>query len=73
MKLIPSLFLAALAAFFVLPLPFEWSVSVLATAGLFAIAGSDYQRRMLPLRTAAANAATALPVAERKERFGLAA
>lgn len=73
MKLIPALFLAALAAFFVFPLPFEWSVSALATAGLLAIAGSDYHRRMRPLRTAAATAAAALPLAERKERFGLAA
>jgi hypothetical protein len=54
----PLFFLAALAAFFLLPLDFTSTVSVLFGAGLAAILVADYKRTGRPL-TASAVAAPA--------------
>ncbi len=52
----PLLFLAAIVAFFVLPVDFTTMISVLFVAGLAAIAVCDYQRqtRAKRFRTVAA-------------------
>lgn len=42
----PLLFLAAIVAFFVLPLDFTTMISALFLAGLAAIAVTDYQRHV---------------------------
>jgi hypothetical protein len=49
----PLFFLAALAAFFLLPLDFTATVSVLFGAGLAAILVSDYKRTLPTLRVPA--------------------
>ena len=70
MKTLPALtFIAALAAFVLLPLNFEVTASLLFAAGFAAIFLSDYSRVARSLRQP-------IPVAvhsPRKERFGLAA
>ena len=70
MKTISTLALiSAFAAFLLVPLSFEISVSLLFAAGFTAIALTDYARTMRPLRVPAAVAV--MPA--RKEKFGLAA
>jgi hypothetical protein len=64
----PLFFLAALIAFFVLPLDFTTSVSVLFVAGFAAITVHDYRTRRPYAATAGASVASA-----GRERFRLAA
>lgn len=54
----PLFFLAALVAFFALPLDFTSTVSVLFTAGLGAILFADYKRTVRPLKTTVPATAT---------------
>jgi hypothetical protein len=73
MKTLPAVgFLAALVALLVFPLSVEVTGSVLFAAGFAAIAFSDYARRAQRPPVACART-MALPPAERRERFGLAA
>jgi hypothetical protein len=70
MKTLPALALTvALAAFLLLPVPFELVSSLLFAGGFGAIAVNDYRRRprSVALRVPAAGAT------RRNERFGLAA
>ena len=70
MKTISTLALiAAFAAFLLVPLRFEISVSLLFAVGFTAIALTDYARTLRPLRVSAPVEVTT----PRKERFGLAA
>ena len=70
MKTISTLALiSAFAAFLLVPLSFEISVSLLFAAGFTAIALTDYARTMRPLRVSAPIPVTTV----RKEKFGLAA
>ena len=72
MKTLPALvFVAALAAFVVLPVNFVASLSALFAAGLLAILVSDYSHRPRGLSLRPARV-IAMP-AQRTERFGLAA
>jgi hypothetical protein len=55
----PLCFIAALTAFFTLPLDFTMMVSVLFTAGLAAIVVADYRRSHRPARFSSAPVASA--------------
>jgi hypothetical protein len=70
MKTLSTLALiSAFAAFLLVPLSFEISVSLLFAAGFTAIAFTDYARTMRSLRVPAPVPVTSV----RKEKFGLAA
>jgi hypothetical protein len=74
MKTLPAVtFVAAIAAFLLLPLSFEVATSLVFATGFGAIAFSDYSRplQLRPLTVSAPNAAAV--AAPRTERFGLAA
>lgn len=65
--LVPLAFIPAFAAFVVLPFSFEIGAAALLSAGLLAIAVSDYSRRFRPLPV---DVRVAAP---RREKFRLAA
>ena len=71
MKIVPFIsFIAALAAFLVLPIRFEVATAVLFGLGFFGVVIADYSRPVRPLRVAGGLGAS---VRGRRERFGLAA
>jgi hypothetical protein len=72
MKTLPALaFIAAFAAFFLLPVNFVTTVSVIFGAGLVAMLIADYGRGPRTITLPTASVVALAP--QRSERFGLAA